>query len=71
MPYSTPAFHQLNLLLVNFHDTTIGIRIAFIANNKTISKGRHLHIIADARHGTPLRYNIFEVPDQFKNLFFT
>ena len=61
MTHATTALHQLHLLLVNLHDSAIGVAGAVVANNKTIGKRDHLEVIADARHGTALRNDVFKI----------
>ena len=39
MPHTAPAFHQLNLFLIHFHDPAVGIGIALVADHKTIGEG--------------------------------
>ena len=66
MPHSTPAFHELHLLLVDAHDGTIGVGIPIQADDEAVGQRRHLVVISDARHGTPCRNDIPEMVEEFK-----
>ena len=68
MSYSTTTFHQLDLFLVNTHDSTIAISISVKSNHKTVTQTCHLMIISNTSHWTTGRNYIFEMIKKFKNL---
>ena len=70
MTYSTTAFHELNLLFVNFHNASVRITVRSATDYKTIGKRRNLEIITNSRHRTSLRNNIFEFFDEIKDFLF-
>ena len=68
--HTATAFHQLHLLLVHFHDTTVGIGVIIITNHKTVGQGHNLVAVAYAGHGTALRNDIFEFVEERENQLF-
>ena len=70
MTYAASTFHQLHLLLVGLHDTTVGVGVAIVADDETIRQRRNLEIVADARHGAALRHDVAEALQHLKNLLF-
>ena len=70
VPHTSAAFHKLNLLLVNFHNSTIRVRISVVTNNETVRKRGNLVIVANACHGSTLRYNVPEIFQNIKNFIF-
>ena len=64
MPNASPAFHQLHLFLVGFHDAAIRIRIGPIANDKAIGERSNLEMIANSCHWPSLWHNVFKSFDQ-------
>ena len=66
--YSTSTFHQLNLLFINTHDSTITISITIKPDNKTVTQTCNLMIISNTSHWTTGRNNISEMIKKFKNL---
>ena len=68
MSYSTSTFHQLNLLFINTHDSTITVSITIKPDNKTVTKTSNLMIISNTSHWTTGRNNISKMIKKFKNL---
>ena len=64
--YTTTAFHQLHLLLVNLEDAAVTVRLTVEAYNEAVAQRAHLEIIADAGHGATLGNDVAEVAHQFK-----
>lgn len=69
--HTASTFHELNLLLVNLDDAAVRVRLAVKTNNKTVGQRAYLIVVADARHRTPLRNNIFEFVEKAKYLLHT
>ena len=70
MTHATSPFHQLHLLLVGLHDTTVGVGLSFVADDETVRQRGYLEVVADTSHGTSLGNNIPKVLQDLKNLVF-
>ena len=68
MSHTTTTLHQLHLLLVNAHNSTIGIGITIQSNNKTIGQGGYLIVVANTSHRTSSRNNISEMVQEVEHL---
>ena len=62
--HAAAAFHQLHLLLVDFHNAAIRVAVAAVANNKTVRQRNDLKIIADTRHRAALGDDVAEIFEQ-------
>src|SRR5690625_285867 len=61
MTYPSSTLHELYLFLINLHYSSIGIRLPFISNHKTIRQRSYLIWIPNTCHWTSLWYNVLEV----------
>ena len=67
MPHPTAALHELNLLLVNLDDATVGVRLTVQADDKAVAERAHLKVVADAGHGAALWHNVTEMAHELEN----
>ena len=58
---TTAPFHQLNLLLVDTHNSAIGVGIALKTYDEAVAQTGHLLPVADARHWAASRDDISEM----------
>ena len=66
--HASPAFHQLHLLLIDAHDGTVRVGVAFQADDKAVAQRGNLVVVADAGHGAACRHDVAEVVEQGMHL---
>ena len=66
--HATPALHQLHLLFIYFHYSTVRIGITLRSYDKAIGKAGNLIRITNSGHGTTLWNNVFKLPEQVENV---
>ena len=71
MAYTTTALHQLNLLLVNLDDATIGVGLTIKTYDEAVAQRAHLEVVTDAGHRAALWHDVSEMPHELKDFLFT
>ena len=66
--HASAALHQLHLLLVNTHNSAVGVGIAVETNHKAVAQRGYLVVVANACHWASCRNDVFKVVEQFKYL---
>src|SRR5690606_14297115 len=68
MTHTATPLHQLNLLLIYFHNPSIGVRRPVSSDYKTVRQRSDLRGVTDPRHGATLGNDVLKILYQVKNL---
>ena len=71
MSYTSTAFHELYLFLINLDDTTIRVGLSIKSNYKAVAQRANLKIISNSGHWTSLGDYITEILEQTEDFLFT
>ncbi len=69
--HASSALHQLNLLLVYLHHSTITVCIAIKPYHKTVAQRCHLLVVANSGHRTSCGNDVAEMVQQAKHILYT
>ena len=67
MPHSSATFHQLNLLLVYAHYSSVRVGVAVKTYNETVAKRSHLMVVSYSCHRTSGRNYISEMVEKVEH----
>ncbi len=66
--HAAATLHELHLLLVHAEYAAVRVGVTAVAYHKAVRERRHLKIVADARHGAALWYDVTEPIQQAEDL---